>query len=199
MRSRDLKAKKVQANHAGPQNLFYNTAIFQASRERFGKCLGWAFREVEIAEGSARSVVIEKSAGQRRAASDMNQWRRNQFLRGIHEKAVLILFAALAMISALAADTTVGGYLVDIACGTAEGSRPDFGIKHSKECLKMPDCAQSGYGVLTADKKVIKFDAAGNEQAKKFIADLKKSDDIKVSVTGAVKGDSMTVSKIELQ
>jgi hypothetical protein len=114
-------------------------------------------------------------------------------------KLAFILFAALAMISALAADTTVKGYLVDIACGTEEGSRPDFGIKHTTACLKMPDCAQSGYGVLTADKKVIKFDAAGNEQAKKFIADLKKSDDIKVSVTGAVKGDSMTVSKIELQ
>lgn len=85
-------------------------------------------------------------------------------------KLALILFAALAMISALAADTTVNGYLVDIACGTEEGSRPDFGIKHSTACLKMPDCVQSGYGVLTADKKVVKFDVAGNEQAKKFIA-----------------------------
>jgi hypothetical protein len=114
-------------------------------------------------------------------------------------KLVFILFAALAMISALAADTTVNGYLVDIACGTEEGSRPDFGIKHTTACLKMPECVQSGYGVLTADKKVFKFDAAGNQQAKKFIADLKKSNDIKVSVTGAMKGDSMTVSKIELQ
>ena len=113
-------------------------------------------------------------------------------------KLVLILCAA-AVISAFAADTTIKGYLVDISCATEEGSRPDFGIKHSKECLQMPDCVESGYGLLTADKKIIKFDAAGNEHAKKFIADLKKNNDIKVTVTGAVKGDSMTVSKIELQ
>jgi hypothetical protein len=63
----------------------------------------------------------------------------------------------------------------------------------------MPDCASSGYGVLTDDKKVVKLDKAGNEQAKKFIADLKKEKDVRVVVTGAVNGSSMTVSKIELQ
>jgi hypothetical protein len=108
----------------------------------------------------------------------------------------LILFAGIA---AFAADNAVKGYLVDISCATEEGSRPDFGIKHSKECLQMPECAQSGYGILTLDKKIIKFDAAGNEQAKKFLADLKKNNDIKVTVTGAVSGDFMTVTKIELQ
>jgi len=63
----------------------------------------------------------------------------------------------------------------------------------------MDECAKSGYGVLTDDKKIVMFDAAGNQQAKKFIADLKKPKDIKVSVTGTVNGDTMTVSKIELQ
>ncbi len=114
------------------------------------------------------------------------------------KKVLLILFAA-AVVSSFAADTQVKGYLVDMACGREEGSRPDFGIKHSKECLQMPDCVATGYGVLTDDKKIVRFDAAGNEKAKKFIADLKKTTDIKVTVTGAVSGDSMTVSKIELQ
>lgn len=114
-------------------------------------------------------------------------------------KSILILFAAFAL-SAFAADTTVKGYLVDIACATSpDGQAADFGTKHSKSCLQMDDCAKSGYGVLTPDKKVIRFDAAGNQQAKKFLADLKKEKDIKVNVTGAVNGQSMTVSKIELQ
>jgi hypothetical protein len=113
-------------------------------------------------------------------------------------KALLILLAAAAL-SSFAADTTVKGYLVDMACGREEGSRPDFGVKHSKECLQMPECVSSGYGVLTDDKKIIRFDAAGNDQAKKFIADLKKNTDIRVTVTGSVSGESMTVSKIELQ
>ncbi len=110
----------------------------------------------------------------------------------------LVLFAALAT-SVFAADATVKGYLVDIACGSDEGSRPDFGATHTRECLKMPDCASSGYGVLTADKKIVKFDKAGNAQAKKFIDSITKDSDIKVTVTGTVSGDSMTVSKIELQ
>jgi len=110
----------------------------------------------------------------------------------------LILCTAIA-ISAFAADTAVKGYLVDISCALEEGQRPGFGIKHSKACLQMEDCEKSGYGVLTDDKKVIHFDKAGNEQAKKFIAGLTKSTDIRVTVTGTLNGDEMTVSKIELQ
>jgi hypothetical protein len=113
-------------------------------------------------------------------------------------KIAMILFAAVA-ISALAADTQIKGYLVDLDCGRAEGQNPDFGAKHTKDCLRMPDCANSGYGVLTADKKIIRFDKPGNDEAKKFIANINKSDDIKVTVTGSVNGDQMTVSKIELQ
>jgi hypothetical protein len=113
-------------------------------------------------------------------------------------KLILVLFTALA-VSALAADTTVKGYLVDLSCAAEEGQKPGFGAKHSKDCLQMDECEKSGYGVLTDDKKVIKFDQASNEQAKKFITDLKKPKDIKVNVTGTVKGDTITVSKIELQ
>jgi hypothetical protein len=114
------------------------------------------------------------------------------------KRMLLILFAATALTS-FAADTTIKGYLVDIACAQEDGSKPGFGAKHTKQCLQMPECVTSGYGVLTDDKKVIRFDKAGNDQTKKFIAGLKKESDIKVAVTGAVNGDSMTISKIELQ
>jgi hypothetical protein len=114
------------------------------------------------------------------------------------KKLTLVLLTGMAL-SAFAADTKVQGYLVDIACASEEGQRANFGVKHSKDCLQMPDCAKSGYGLLTDDKKIIKFDAASNEKAKQFIADLKKAKDIKVNVTGTVNGEHMTVSKIELQ
>ncbi|HZD95339.1 MAG TPA: hypothetical protein VE133_13850 [Candidatus Sulfotelmatobacter sp.] len=113
-------------------------------------------------------------------------------------KLILVLFAAMA-VSAFAADTTVKGFLVDLSCEAEDGSKPDFGPKHTKDCLQMAECVKSGYGVLTEDKKVIRFDKASNEQAKKFIADLKKTKDIKVNVTGNVNGDMITVNKIELQ
>lgn len=114
------------------------------------------------------------------------------------KRLTLVLLAAVAL-CVFAADTKVQGYLVDIACASEEGQRANFGVKHSKECLQMPDCASSGYGILTDDKKIIKFDAASNEKAKQFIADLTKKNDIKVNVTGTMNGERMTVSKIELQ
>ena len=114
------------------------------------------------------------------------------------KKLALILFAAMA-VSAFAADTTIQGYLVDRSCAKEEGSKADFGAKHTKDCLQMADCAKAGYAVLTDDKQVINFDKAGNEQARKFIEGITKANDIRVTVTGAVDGDHMTVNKIELQ
>ncbi|HET8891299.1 MAG TPA: hypothetical protein VFQ41_20515 [Candidatus Angelobacter sp.] len=112
---------------------------------------------------------------------------------------IILLLLAAAAISAMAAETQVQGHLVDLACAREEGQKPGFGAKHSKMCLQMPECAKSGYGVLTEDKKVIKFDAASNEKAKKFIAEVTKDKDIKVNVTGTMNGDQLSVSKIELQ
>jgi hypothetical protein len=114
------------------------------------------------------------------------------------KKFVMILFAAIA-VSAFAADTTVKGHLVDLACAAEDSQKAGFGASHTKDCLQMAECVKSGYGVLTEDKKVVRFDAAGNEQAKKLIAGLKKDKDIKVAVTGAVAGDNIAVNKIELQ
>jgi len=88
-------------------------------------------------------------------------------------KFILILSAAMSM-SALVADTTVNGYLVDLACAREEGQKDGFGASHGKDCLQMPDCVKSGYGILTDDKRIIIFDKAGNDQAKKFIADVKR-------------------------
>jgi hypothetical protein len=112
---------------------------------------------------------------------------------------IILLLLAAAAISAVAAETQVQGHLVDLACAREEGQKPGFGAKHSKMCLQMPECQKSGYGVLTDDKKVIRFDAASNEKAKKFIADLTKDKDIKVNVTGTMNGDRLSVNKIELQ
>jgi hypothetical protein len=114
------------------------------------------------------------------------------------KKIVLLLFA-VAAISTFAADNKVNGYLVDLACVKADGDKPEWGAKHTKNCLLMPNCEAAGYGVLTSDKKIIRFDKSGNAEAKKFIVDTNKEKDFRVSVTGSVSGDVMSVSKIELQ
>lgn len=118
--------------------------------------------------------------------------------RSLASCAVLLLLAGSLF---AAQPQTVKGHLVDLACASenAEKPKPNFREKHSKRCLQMPDCAESGYGVLTADDKVIKFDAKGNETAKKFIEGTDHDRDWKVTVTGTVNGDTMTVDTLALQ
>lgn len=97
---------------------------------------------------------------------------------------------------------TYTGHLVDVACATENAEKPkaDFAMKHSKKCLTMPECEESGYALVTADNKVLKFDAAGNDQAKKLIAATDKDKDWKVSVTGTMTADNLLkVDKIALQ
>jgi hypothetical protein len=122
-----------------------------------------------------------------------------------------VIFTALLLISSLAgfaADTkasngsqTISGHLVDLACAAENSARPDskFGATHDKSCLQMPDCEKSGYGVLTSDNKVIRFDSKGNEQAKKFIKMTDKEKDWKITVSGPVQGNTIAVNSLMLQ
>jgi len=110
---------------------------------------------------------------------------------------ILALLVLAAAMYGFGAETTVNGYIVDISCASKQGQETEFGANHSRNCLRM--CKESGYGVLTDDKKLIKFDKAGNEKALKFLSGIAKDDDIKVSVTGAVNDDRMSVEKIELK
>lgn len=114
---------------------------------------------------------------------------------------ILAAAAALAFAGGMKSQT-ITGHLVDVACASENAEKPkaDFAAKHSKKCLTMPECEESGYAVLTADNKVIKFDKDGNEQAKKLIAATDKDKDWKVSVTGTMnKDNTLKVEKLALQ
>ncbi|HXE90976.1 MAG TPA: hypothetical protein VNK82_08450 [Terriglobales bacterium] len=119
-------------------------------------------------------------------------------------KRVVLSLAVVALAATIALaggkKQTLSGHLVDIACSNEHAPEGEaFGAKHSKECLLMSDCVKSGYAVLTADKQVIKFDAKGNEEAKKQLAGLAKEKDIRVSVTGTVEGDSIQVASLKVE
>ena len=117
----------------------------------------------------------------------------------------ILLFLTLAFAAALAGDMkpqTMNGYLVDVACASENAEKPkaDFGMKHSKKCLTMPECEESGYALMTADNKVIKFDKESNEMAKKFIASTDHDKDWKVAITASMnKDNTLKVEKITLQ
>ena len=116
-------------------------------------------------------------------------------------KKIFGTLAVLALVvAAFAADAKsnakpqkIDGHLVDVACASENAEKPkaDFGAKHSKRCLQMPECEESGYAVLTADNKLIKFEKASNEKAKAFIATTDHDKDWKVTVTGTMNSDKI--------
>lgn len=126
---------------------------------------------------------------------------RNRIL-GTLAVVALAAFALAHDSKASAKPQTMNGYLVDVACSSENAEKPkaDFGAKHSKRCLQMPECEESGYALLTADNKVIKFDKESNESAKKFIAATNHDKNWKVAVTGTMnKDNTLKVETIALQ
>ena len=113
---------------------------------------------------------------------------------------VLLLLAASAFAGGQGTKEKVSGYLVDVSCSAELAEKgAAAAAKHDKECLGMPDCVASGYAVLTADNKVIKFDAKGNDEAKKAIAASSKDKDFKVTVNGVVQGDTIMVESLQIE
>ena len=60
-------------------------------------------------------------------------------------------------------------------------------------------CSKSGYGLVTADGKFLKFDEAGNARTLAALKKLSKDKDLKAKVTGTLDGESLKVQAIEFQ
>jgi hypothetical protein len=120
------------------------------------------------------------------------------FKKTLMVRIAIILLVVLSARS-LAADVVITGYLVDVACSGRRARKPGPPAVHSKSCLQMPSCNDSGYGVLTEDKQFIRFDEGGNQKVRKLLAETDKDHDFKVSVSGSMDGDKMKISRIDLQ
>jgi hypothetical protein len=94
---------------------------------------------------------------------------------------------------------TVKGHLMDIACSSHHATEAGYTESHDKKCLLMASCVKSGYSLVTADKKVLKFDAKGNDLALDLINKTDRDKDWTVAVNGTVSGDTIAVTKIQLQ
>lgn len=126
---------------------------------------------------------------------------------------------ALALLGGLAAqdsgapakNTRVQGILIDKECSVkaetrmVPGSRPHleggvlWAYTHTKQCLLMPACRRSGYGVFAFDtNNFLLFDAAGNQKAMALLAASPKQDDLRVEVAGEVTGGTMKVTSMRL-
>lgn len=113
----------------------------------------------------------------------------------------LLLAAGLAAtFGCLAFAADIEGILIDKMCAPkiVQAKDQKAAAAHTRACGLMPDCAEAGYGVFTADGKYITFDAAGNQKAQAALKASTKKDDIRVKVTGAQSGETIKVSSIKI-
>ena len=112
----------------------------------------------------------------------------------------ILLALSLLLAPASAASgrrVTLQGTLVDVACATERANDLDsLRVKHTRKCLRMPACDKSGYGVLTPDNQVLRFDAAGNERARALIASTEREKALQIKVSGRLTGDTLAVRKL---
>jgi len=101
-------------------------------------------------------------------------------------KAVL----SFALFSAVAFAETWSGTVVDVSCKGKDLA------SHTKKCAM--GCAKSGFGIVTADGKFIKFDEAGNAKALDALKASNKDKDLKATVTGSMEGDVIKVDSISI-
>lgn len=93
------------------------------------------------------------------------------------------------VLAAAAADYS--GTVVDVAC------RGKDLASHTRDCAIT--CAKSGFGLVTADGKFLKFDEAGNARTLAALKKSAKEKDLKAKVSGTLDGDVLKVQAIDLQ
>ena len=107
--------------------------------------------------------------------------------------ALLFLLAGLFALPSFAADSFNNVAVVDVNCSKKVAADPDG---HTRACALK--CAASGFGIVTQDKKFLKFDADGNAKIEQALKSSDKKDHLRVDVSGDVQGDTLKVTSIKL-
>jgi len=105
----------------------------------------------------------------------------------------LVILALFALPALAAAETYKNVAVVDVNCSAKAAAAPD---SHTRACALK--CAASGFGIITQDKKFIKFDAEGNTKITEALKASEKKDHLRVDVSGDVEGDTLKVTSIKL-
>src|ERR1044071_7687118 len=98
---------------------------------------------------------------------------------------------SLGLLVNLAAAESFSGTVVDVMCRTKDLAG------HTRDCSL--SCAKSGFGIVTAEGKFLKFDEAGNARTLSMLKKAVKEKDLKAKVTGTLDGDLIKVQAIEFQ
>src|SRR5262249_10249188 len=91
-----------------------------------------------------------------------------------------LALCGLSALPALAANESYKSVsIIDANSSKKAAADPD---PHTRSCALQ--CAMSGYGILTADKKFIKFDEAGNAKVQEALKASDKKDHLRADVSG---------------
>jgi hypothetical protein len=94
---------------------------------------------------------------------------------------------------------SVRGYLVDTLCVKEEAAQlSSLGTKHTKKCLQMPTCRESGYALLVNNNDVLRLDKRGNDLAIRLVNSRHGESGWLLRATGKRKGDEFAVSTLEI-
>lgn len=99
------------------------------------------------------------------------------------------MLALSLVMTGLAAAESFSGTVVDVMC------RGKDLAGHTRECAVT--CSKSGYGLVTADGKFLKFDESGNARTLAALKKLSKEKDLKAKVNGTLDGDVLKVQSVE--
>lgn len=94
----------------------------------------------------------------------------------------------------VAAENYTDVAVVDSNCSKKVADNPDG---HTRACALK--CEASGYGIITSDKKFLKFDAEGNKEVVAALKASDKKDHLRADVTGDVEGETLKVTSIKLR
>lgn len=104
----------------------------------------------------------------------------------------LIALILLSPVAALAENWT-NAPIIDTQCSAKASANPDA---HTRSCAMA--CAKSGFGILDKDGQYLKFDANGNQQAKKLLQNTSEKDHLRVDVSGTKEGNVIHVDSLKL-
>jgi hypothetical protein len=91
------------------------------------------------------------------------------------------------------------GYLMDLACGRDRRDKdPDLGPNHTRKCLQMPTCDQSGFGLLTDTNELVPFDENGNRQVRALLAKTSRRSNFRILGRGTKSDHMLRVDQIKL-
>jgi hypothetical protein len=112
------------------------------------------------------------------------------------KKVLLLAAAALVALPLVArAETWKNASLLDTMCSSKEKVMKDPDA-HPTACALQ--CEKSGFGIVDSSGKYLKFDKAGNEQVAAALKSTKKTDHLRVTVDGSLKGDTIAVKSVTL-